>query len=198
MAALVFSSSSCVYSHVTGYIQNPLVWNQTAASSTSLFHHVGKKKKNPTGWWTCMILINDSCLPTFVFCSIWAALALLLSDKDINDGGQYKSHRKGSSSSSPSPSISQSFSHSLCQSSSGLMGVADRWQSHFHSGVVPCCLGAKPCNSYKCHIKSQPGRWEWQSDREAIHNRHYLCLCGWHPQIEMCSCSVPVWKQRHV
>lgn len=78
------------------------------------------------------------------------------------------------------------------------MVIADRWQSHFHSGVVPCYLGAKPCNSYKCHIKSQPGRWGWQSDREAIHNRHYLRLCGWHPQIEMCSCSVPVRKLRHV
>lgn len=62
----------------------------------------------------------------------------------------------------------------------------------------PCYLGAKPCNSYKCHIKSQPGRWEWQSDREAIHNCYYLCLCGWHPQIELCSCSVPVLKRRRV
>lgn len=62
---------------------------------------------------------------------------------------------------------------------------ADRWQSHFHSGTVPCYLGAKPCNSYKCHIKSQPGRRGWQSDREAVHNCYYLCLCGWHPQIEL-------------
>lgn len=114
-------------------------------------------------------------------------------------GPQYKWQLQGSSSSSSSPCIAlKSFFHPLCRSSGGLMGVADRWQSHFHSSVVPCYLGAKPCNSYKCHIKSQPGRWEWQSDREAIHNCHYVCLCGWHPQIEMCSCSVPVRKLRHV
>lgn len=142
---------------------------------------------------------NDSCLFTFVFCAIWAMLALASSDKGINDGGPLDEASIGFLLFlSITQYLSQSFSHSLCQSSRGLMGVADRWQSHFHSGVVPCYLGAKPCNSYKCHIKSQPGRWEWQGDTEAIHNRHYLCLCGWHPQIEMCSCSVPVWKLRHL
>lgn len=96
------------------------------------------------------------------------------------------------------PYLSLHLSFASCQSSTGLTGVADRWQSHFHSGVPPCYLGAKPCNSYKCHIKSQPGRREWQSDGEASHNHHYLCLCGWHPQIEMCSSGVPVQRLRHI
>lgn len=107
-------------------------------------------------------------------------------------------HLWDSSSTTSSPSISLNLSFTLCQSSSGLMGAADRWQSHFHSGMVRCCLGAKPCKSYKCRIKSQPGRWEQQSDREASHNHHYQCLYGWHPQIKMCSSSVPAQKLMHV
>lgn len=109
-----------------------------------------------------------------------------------------KRHLQGCTSYSLSTSISLNLSFTLCQSSSGLTSVADRWQSHFHSGVVPCYLGAKPCNSYKCHIKSRPVRWEWQSDREASHNHYYLHLCGGHPQIEMCSSCVPVQTWRHV
>lgn len=29
-------------------------------------------------------------------------------------------------------------------------------------------------------------RRERRCDREAIHSRHYRCLCGWHPQMGMC------------
>lgn len=30
--------------------------------------------------------------------------------------------------------------------------------------------------SRKCHIKSQPGKRDWQRDRGAIHNCHYVSL----------------------
>lgn len=30
-------------------------------------------------------------------------------------------------------------------------------------------------------LNPSTGRWERQCDREAIHSRHYLRLCGWHP-----------------
>lgn len=134
---------------------------------------------------TCKISTNDSCLFAFEFCAFW--VMLVESNKGFTDESLiYRASMGSLLYHSIILYLSQFFPHSLCQSSSGLMGVADRWQSHFHSGVVSCYLGAKPCNSYKCHIKSQPGRREWQSDGEASHNHHYQCLYGWHPQIEMC------------
>lgn len=160
-----------------------LTW--TTGSATP--HHESKFSKNIYHVPFLIYVLHD------LYSVLWSHVKVALRYRLHWWRGRCKRHLQGCTSFSLSTSISLNLSFTLCQSSSGLMSVADRWQSHFHSGVVPCYLGAKPCNSYKCHIKSRPGRWEWQSDREASHNRYYLHLCGGTPTDRnvqlVCACA---------
>lgn len=65
----------------------------------------------------------------------------------------------------------------LCQSSPVvLMGVADRWQSHFHPSVASCYLvgGGVLSHAIAISVTLNPSRGNggWQGDRGAIHNCH--------------------------